>query len=881
MSLLHKKIAALTPKEKDELNKPLGVKGRPYPTRKGVMVKHKNGKESMANRITLLENSDNPVLIPTDKDYATVLGQAMRNMPTPAMLPIFIDGLNRRKLSNKRSIQFLKGAAGAGKTFMAEFTANMRDQRGPIIIDCGQKNLAELLYETVLDFNQDKKFYSELDKRLASGNVNPLSIQLLKDNLGLAATEKDGTLTIDWEKVGRSGEDAASSKTQVRKALQALHEVSRLEGLDNMGGNALGMATQEGPLIKAWKEGREIILDEFNRGKKGSTSSLHSVLQFFVGERSEVTVENTLKEKGENEAAQTFTFKLEDRRAGFFVTLTGNAEEDGDDVDELPQSVSSRIMPQTVPVATQKDWQHRICQIMTGMPISTIYFSKPDQWDKNPDLLREKLKEWRGMGLSQEERDAIPAIQMKLLERWEDVLEASEKLAKFYYTWAELTNPDSKLYENGENANIMLELSDTYFRETTVDFRKIGAHLGEALEARAHSILPEESDGYEEGPSNTPPVVDKKDTVANPARYYGSSLREVIEREVIATSRDLGKENLYRQLETIMKNAGLKEVHFEEARASENATIEMLLNEDPYTNRNPKLQASMIRDMLVAFLREFSNEKLSDNNDALLSVNAVLNGMNKIVQKYDEELSSDFGMDDNGTARRFFTLNDDDEGVSFRPFIEADIVDSGAMLSFDENGSPVDNTIDENKMLSQNDVLIGLTLPRLRELTLSSLWDKSLSDNDLISDNLNGVRDEGMAIAQGVSKSDLKMTSFAVKSNLNKGKEANLHLIFNEATGKSIVVGEKPNLSLSENFNACAVTFVDRAAADAEAQFNRALKSLLSNQDDARVAERDLCNAFMVRNEVPSAETQPTEHLADFILAKDTFCVLPQYILKK
>lgn len=881
MSLLEKKISELTDKEKETLNKPLGVKGRPYPTRKSVMVKHQNGHESMANRITLLEDSDNPVLIPADKDYASVLGQAMRNMPTPAMLPIFIDGLNRRKLNNKRSIQFLKGTAGAGKTFMAEFTANMRDPRGPIVIDCGQKNLAELLYETVLDFSQDKKFYSELDKRLAAGNVNPLSVQLLKDNLGKAASEKDGILSIDWEKVGRSGQDSATDKGELRKALQALREVSRLEGLDNMGGNALGMATQEGPLIKAWKEGREIILDEFNRGKKGSTSSLHSVLQFFVGERPEVTVENTLKEKGENEAAQTFTFKLEDRRAGFFVTLTGNAEEDGDDVDELPQSVSSRIMPQTVPVATQEDWQHRICQIMTGMPISTIYHSKEDQWDKNPDLFREKLKEWRTMGLSQEEKDNIPPIQMKLLDRWEDVLHASEKLAKFYYTWSMLTNPDSKLYDGGKNSSVMLELSDTYFRETTIDFRKIGAHLGEALEARAHSVLPEESDGYEEGPSDVPPSVDKKEKEINPARYYGSNLREVIEREVIATSRDLGKENLYRQLETIMKDCGLKDVHFEEAKASDNATIEMLLNEDPYTNRNPKLQAAMIRDMLVGFLREVSKEDLSENNDELLSVNAVLSSMKKIEQQYEEELSNHFDMNNDGSARKFFTLNDDEDGVSFRPFIEADIVDSGALLSFDEDGSAISNEIDEDKLLSQNDVLIGLTLPQLRELSLNKLWDKSLSANDLIADDLNGVKDEGMSIAQGTSKSDLKMTSFAVKSGKKDGSQSELHLIFNEASGKSIVVGEKPTLSLSENFNACAITFIDRNDANAEANLNRALKALLSNQKDTKKAERDLCSAFVVRNVAPSVEAKEGYSLSELMLAKDAMCILPQYILKR
>jgi hypothetical protein len=308
----------------------------------------------------------------------------------------------------------------------------------------------------------------------------------------------------------------------------------------------------------------------------------------------------------------------------------------------------------------------------------------------------------------------------------------------------------------------------------------------------------------------------------------------------------------------------------------------MLLNEDPYTtNRNPKLQAAMIRDMLVGFLREVTKEELSANNEELLSVNAVLNSLAKISQDYELEESNEFDMDNDGSTRTFYTLNDDEDGISFRPFIDADIIDSGTFLSFNEDGTNVVNEIDESKMLTQNDVLVGLTLPQLREFSLGKLWDQSLSTNDLISDDLNGVKDEGMSIAQGTSKSGLKMTSFAVKAEKNSDKQTDLHIIFNEATGKSIIVGDKPTLSLSENFNACAMTFIDRKDPSAQANLSRALKGLLSNQDDAKKAERDLCSAFIVRNVAPSVEVKEEHSLSELMLAKDAMNILPQYILKR
>lgn len=889
MTLLTKKIKDLNEQDVTELEKPLGIKGRPFPTRKRVKESHNNGKTSLATRITLHQDDRKPFRIYSERPYDFVAGEAMRKMPTPSMLPYFFDGLKRRELDSKKRIQFIKGTAGAGKTFMSEFTAEMRDPRGPILIDCGQKNLAELLFETVLDFNQDKKFYQELDKRLANGQINPLSVQLLEENLGSALSKLDeGKYAINWAMIGRElsesgGEDTVpTSKQAVSQALRALKEVSHLEGLDNIGGNALGMATQEGPLIRAWKEGREIILDEFNRGKKGSTSSLHSLLNFLAGMGSNVTVENTLKEKGENEDTQTFTFNRADMRAGFFVTLTGNAEEDGDDVDELPQSVSSRIMPQTVPIADVLDWQHRICQIMTGLPLSTIYHSKPDQWDNDPDLFRKKLKEWRVMGLSEEEIADIPDLQMKFLDRWEDVLIATEKLAEFYHKWAELTNPDSALYDTGKYSNILMELSDTFFRETTIDFRKVVDHINEASRARSASILPEESEGYEEGPSNEPPVLEINREEYDPARYFGTNLTEIIQEMVYATSYDQGRAALYGQLESLMKDCGLKDSVLHEGKPNAQFTISALLDENPYSSSNPRLQNRLIRDMTCNLWRAKQGEDLPVSNEQLLDVAVVKKTLDDV--KADLVRAEESALEDDAPIttpqdRHMLVLNDDANGFSFAPFKKARILDSASSIGFtaEQGGAPISD-ITAEQLVAHDDALTALIMPVLREHSLTQLWDKSLNLGGVVAEDLNGVKDESLSLAQGTSDSGLMVTTFNVAAQNND--MTSIHILFNKESGHSIIIGDGSKLDLHENFRACNIDYIDRRDKNAALHINNAVKALASTVGDHDVIEEQLCNAFLLRNTAPSVEDRDHYKLSDLILAEDSQNLLPQYVLK-
>jgi hypothetical protein len=886
MSYLNKKVGEIAKKDLENLKKPLGVKGRPYPMRKGTNFEHSNGDQSFGFQLGLIEDNQNPLLVYSEKSYAEVVGDAMRNMPTPSMLPLFFDALSRRAPGTPRTIQFLKGTAGAGKTFMSELIGKMRDPRGPIKIDCGQKNLSELLFETVLDFNQGKKFYDELDKKLAQKLVNPLTIKLLKENLGAAVSEnEDGVTIIDWGKIGHENlidqdGEPLSNEASTERALKALKEVSRLEGLDAQGGNALGMATQEGPLIQAWKEGREIILDEFNRGKKGTTSALHGVLQFLAGEIDEITVENTLKEKGENEESQKFTFSRKDQRVGFFVTLTGNAEEDGDDVDELPQSVNSRIMPQTVPVATIQDWQHRICQMLTGIPISTIYYSSEEQWSKDPDAFRAKLLEWRVLGLDAEKVEKIPTLQLKLLDRWEDTLEATEKLAKFYYTWSQLTNPDSKAYQSGDLAHILMELDETYHKETTIDFRKITAHINEALEARPSIIAANESDGFDAGDWSEPPQVETGTMEYDPSKNFGTRLKDVLLKYISETTQALGKTGLYKQLDQLAKDCGLKEPNLKEGRASKQFSIEALLNEDPYQSRNPRVQARIVRDMICDYWRGQSGKghmpQISVNNEEILSITAVLKSL--------EVAKSRAPANDNDNAAKaehensFQILTSDPDKMGIAPFDQARIVDLASALS-SESLKKYKVTPKTSALAARDDVLMSLALPEIRDHVFEKLWHGGLTASGQVSAGIDGAVDESLAIAEGSSKTQLAFTSVVTRVGEGENaKKAALHILFNRATQKGLIVGGKIKQDMKDIFNDCGITYVERCDPRAEKILQRGLNQVVSSGDVSQ-ADKTLKKAFLMRASVPALEQDADARFRDMLLAKQTELLIPQYIV--
>ena len=531
-----------------KLEKPLGTSERPYPMWGSQRVEY-NGQSNLEQVLSVIADDSNPLKIYSERPYKEVIAMAFCDMPVPSMLPLFFDGLERRRPESTNRTQMMIGDPGAGKSFMGGMQGRLRSKGSVEVFDCGGKNMNELLFEMVLDFGAGDALPKAIDKRLQNGSLQGPSIGALKQLPSAALSYEDGEIkSIDWNYFKN-----ATQEGEAETAYRVLTEVSKIEGLDNAGGNALGMNSQFGPLIKAFQEGREIVLDEYNKSKEGTDNSLQTVWQFMNGEINSCTVENPLKNKDAAAGPSSFTFKREDMQVGFFVTLTGNKTEDGLTTRSLNKSVYSRLSPQTLPDPEVADWQHRICQMMVGIPVSTLYSAFREQADANP----KEFGEWL-MNLRKEkaaiEGVPVPELQETLLQNWQNVKNASEKLANFYNAWAKMTNSESVALND---PNLIDEVDEEYFKKEGIDFRKIKQHLEEALPIRPHMLSTEETASADFKNFFKPPVLAEKE-YENPSVAFGTRLVDFLDRMVFEKSEAVGKKKLYQKLQAAMDNFGLR-----------------------------------------------------------------------------------------------------------------------------------------------------------------------------------------------------------------------------------------------------------------------------------------------------------------------------------
>src|SRR5690606_35167345 len=403
---------------------------------------------------------------------------------------------------------------------------------------------------------------------------------------GVVSTDKDGNIqSIDWAALKTAGTE------EVESAFNTLKKVSTVEGLDNAGGNALGMNSQYGPLIRAFIENREIVLDEYNKSREGSDNALQTVIQFLIGELRECTVDNPLKNKDNTSGPSSFTFKRDDMGAGFFVTFTGNKTEDGTTTRSLNKSVYDRLKPDTLPDPDVIDWQHRICQMMVGLPVSTLYNTFQEQADKDPEAFGEWLM-WLRQTKAKVEGTPVPELQETLLSNWQNVVQASEKLAQFYDRWAGMTDAE-KIITNG-NADLIEEVDEEYTKKEGMSFRRIKQHLEEAIPIRAR-MEPVDSPVKLDMKSwdKTPQLSERVEE--NASLHFGSRLVEFIERMAYEKSGAVGKNRLYTKLVKAMEEYGLRDISLQEGARSQQKSVEEALNISAFADKDIHKQAAMAR----------------------------------------------------------------------------------------------------------------------------------------------------------------------------------------------------------------------------------------------------------------------------------------------
>jgi len=838
--LLKKKTSELTSEEKGKLEKPLGTSKRPFPMWGTVSVEY-DGRRELQQMLTMIADDTNPLKVVSERNYDEVIGLAYREMPVPSMLPIFFDGLERRKLSHKGKVQFVKGDPGAGKSFMGAMLGRMRSAGSVDVLDCGGKNMRELLFEMVLDFGGGDALPQAIDKRIQAGKLESISMGLLKSlgeiEKGAHVKElKNDKIEIDWDGLAKSG------TKNVEKVYETLKKVSEIEGLDKQGGNALGMNSQFGPAITSFINGTELVLDEYNKSKEGTDDNLQTFLQFATGEIDECVVENPLKNKDASSGPSEFVFRREDIKAGWFLTLTGNAVEDGITTRQLNKSVYSRLSPQTIPDPTPADWQHRICQIMTGLPVSTLYNVFQEQADANPEKFTEALLYWRTAGLSQDEIDNIPEIQMTFIKNWKNVIPATEKLAEFYNTWQLMTDVD-KCVDFG--AELAMEVDETFSHEVSIDFRKVIQHIGDAMPMKPAMQPVVKGNDFDLGSwgDDVPELQpeENEDTALN----YGTRLTDLLIRHVFESSGAIGKPQLYQKLLQEIDRIGLKDMDFQEAARSSEKSVEDLLNISVFNDKDPQVQAELVQGILCDYLRASHEELKEAKNEDIVTKTMIV----KLLADYRD-------WDTKEIEGKIVMPNTDlEELADGKPFDTYNIVDTCVDPEWAEENLYVDDIADHDRYLS------SLVMPVVGKRNVEASFDKNLikffeesngakapagqDENDIANDNDNGNvsnnttsfntpnysgPDEAMKIAQNASDTGLATTTVVVaKHSKNDAEDPELvpvHIIRNSKRDKTLVVADELSPRLEAMFKQAGVIYVNRSAPGAVAKIDAGLKEV-------------------------------------------------------
>lgn len=879
-SILKKSIKDLDLKDFEALEKPLGTSTRPFPMW-GPMRIENNGRTEIETVLSFIADDNQPLRIYSERPYEEVMALAYCDMPVPSMLQIFKDGLERRgdplmrqkdmlegkqpQNENFNRTQMMIGDPGHGKSFLGALQGRLRSKGSVEIYDCGGKNMNDLLFEMVLDFGAADALPKAIDKRLKAGSLEEMSVGLL-NGLPEKALSKDadGSLKgIDWAYLKTAGND------EVQKSFDILTKVSKIEGLDNAGGNALGMNSQYGALIRAFIENREIVLDEYNKSREGSDNALQTVIQFLIGELRECTVDNPLKNKDNTSGPSSFTFKRDDMGAGFFVTFTGNKTEDGTTTRSLNKSVYDRLKPDTLPDPDVIDWQHRICQMMVGMPVSTIYAAFQDQADENPEAFGEWLMRLRETK-AKVEGTPIPELQQTLLANWKDVVDASERLAKFYDRWATLSDAEKV---STASPDLIEEVDEEYSKKEGMSFRRIKQHLEEAQPIRAKMQPLETPVKIDFGNWNKPPAR-SEGVEENPSLNYGTRLIEYIERMVYEKSGAVGKNKLYSKLSKAMQEYGLRDISLQEGARSNQKSVEESLNISAFADRDINKQANIARKIFCNFVRQM-DPQIEASDDEIITPKKFADALKHVQSK------------DTVTTNELFVTNRDPEQLyAGRPLTEAIIKDAAVYV---REKKKVDFDLDD--LVHHDDFVASLALPTVSGKNLAAIWDQNIrpmmrdtapqADAGQPAANENGQqrRNDGLSMAEGTSSHGIATTSLQVLYSDEEGDRAvSVHIIRNTQRDKTLVVGEKVPSKLLAAFREAGVTHVDRNDPTAQVKVEAALSDLTRGMP--AVVKDHLMDAFKYRNSVQSAGEDRKQELSEVLVDPSIEMYFPKYVVK-
>ena len=183
-----------------------------------------------------------------------------------------------------------------------------------------------------------------------------------------------------------------------------------------------------------------------------------------------------------------------------------------------------------------------------------------------------------------------------------------------------------------------------------------------------------------------------------------------------------------------------------------------------------------------------------------------------------------------------------------------------------------------DSLVSRNAVLYSLASLPLRKGNLTAIWNDAISRSGIVAAAPDSDVSDSVAIAENRSKSGMAVTTLVV-GNDNGGKSQSLHIIWNTAQDRMMIVGEgKLPARIKASFANTKVQYVDRNEDNAGRKAEAALYAVVGN-NDTKLGDK-LKTAFLMRNMLDSLPEQETATLSDLLVRRDVKCFLPAYAVK-
>lgn len=585
------------------------------------------------------------------------------------------------------------------------------------------------------------------------------------------------------------------------------------------GGLRIGFKDVDGALIRAAKEHRPLVIDEAMRRKVGSEAALQQVWQVINGEIKELTI--PLGNLGE------FTLRHGDIPK---VIMTSNYPKDGDDVHPFSDSLRSRLVEVEIPAFTKEDWAHRISQVLTGVPITTLArlekgrFRQVDEMgNPEPDNVAENLFKpqiWDVTDKEQFRRNlesvrhanevAVPRLQTKLLDHWQDVIAVSNALGRAYHESAALLDPDSD--ELKGMPTVRLEVDKPGDKAQKLTPRTALRSLRQAIQRMPESVPATETKGADFSNWDMPNITPSKE----PAEAkMGDRLKLVVEHwidDVAGLTPDGAKRpELYKQLRTVWTDAGI---------IGPNSVLDRLNIKSTAveaTTDEVRQAQAVINGYLKAKYPDFDGVSIQQ-------VEVFLKGLQDVPPKFlgDEKVGA-------------HVITDNPDNIAGGAFTDVVTVASRTEDKTKPGGANVAEFIAQHppaKLVDQDKAITTLALPYVGKELLQA-----------ISKTPDGANSNPAASYSG-NVPCVITTTIAKGSDKGADAYARLHVVHNKQTGKSLVIAfTKPTVEMGSG---SSVTVVNAKDSDAASQVKAWLGANTAGfTDDLRVA-------FEERNFVPN-----------------------------